>query len=136
MYLLDTNVLLEAQLGQARQQESLALLERLQQGAVQAVISDFQIDSILLILEREGHNRKIMQDFLLSLSLYQGLRIYFLSLLDRLKALEHADHFGIDFEDAIAVQACVANGIKEIVSFDRHFDKVKILKRIYPREAK
>ncbi len=40
-----------------------------------------------------------------------------------------------DLEDALTLQCALTNKCKEIVSFDRDFDKVKEIKRLTPKDA-
>jgi len=38
----------------------------------------------------------------------------------------------LDFDDSLVVSCMQNNGIKKIVSLDKHFDKVKVIERIKP----
>ncbi|MBI2675252.1 MAG: type II toxin-antitoxin system VapC family toxin [Candidatus Aenigmarchaeota archaeon] len=135
MYLIDASVFLEVELQQDRHRECEEFLERVMEGSIRAVISDIEIDSILIVMEREGKKIHDMKKFLSSLSLYKGLVIYSLSLWDRIKALEHSESFRLDIEDAMVVQAAMANGTTYVVSLDSDFDRAKTVKRMLPGEA-
>jgi len=72
-----------------------------------------------------------MEKFLRRISGHKGMRIYMPTMNDRLQAVKHMT-LGLDFEDALTLQSAIANNEKEIVSFDKDFDKVKAIKRIVP----
>ncbi len=101
-----------------------------------ALASDFAIDSIMLVMHRYKKSGSDVRKFLLSLLLYKGLSIYSATIDDKVKATEHIDKFRIDLEDSIILQCALSNGIKEIVSLDPDFDRVKIVKRLMPSAVK
>jgi len=70
--------------------------------------------------------------FNLSLLKYKGLSVYDLTMTDRVVATEHMKRFKLDFDDATAYAAMMSTGITEIVSMDKHFDKIPNIKRIEP----
>ncbi|MBI2144025.1 type II toxin-antitoxin system VapC family toxin [Candidatus Woesearchaeota archaeon] len=39
---------------------------------------------------------------------------------------------GLDYEDALTLQCAISNNEKEIASFDKDFDKTKLIIRIEP----
>ncbi|MBI3036806.1 type II toxin-antitoxin system VapC family toxin [Candidatus Woesearchaeota archaeon] len=129
--LIDANIFLEFLLDQQEAQRCLDFLEKVREGAVRAVVSTFTIDSILIELERHQHDAEIMKRFLQSLLGHKGLRIYVPTMDDRLKAIAHLA-LGLDFEDALTLQSAIANNEKEIMSFDKDFDKIKSIKRTQP----
>ncbi len=129
--LIDANIFLELLLNQQEAQKCLNFLEKVREGAIQAVVSTFTIDSILIELERHQKNSEIMKRFLQSLLGHRGLRIYVPTINDRTLAISHMS-FGLDYEDALTLQCAFSNNEKEIMSFDRDFDKIKIIKRVQP----
>lgn len=129
--LIDANIFLEFLLDQQEARRCLDFLEKVREGAVRAVVSTFTIDSILIELERHQHDAEIMKRFLQSLLGHKGLRIYVPTMDDRLKAIAHLA-LGLDFEDALTLQSAIANNEKEIMSFDKDFDKIKSIKRTQP----
>jgi len=44
--------------------------------------------------------------------------------------------FGLDYDDALAVQAMKRSSIKTIVSYDEDFDSISHVKRVVPEELK
>lgn len=93
------------------------------------------VDSIVVIMENEGKQASEISLFLSSLLGYATLEIYFLTLHDRIEATRHMHKFKIDFDDSTAYQAMRNLNVKQIVSFDRHFDKISDVERIEPRHA-
>ncbi len=129
--LIDTNISLELLLNQQKAQICQDFLEKVRASVLEAVVSTFTIDSILIELGKNHRNVKFMRIFLLSILSHKGLKIYTPTIDDRLKATAHLV-FGLDFEDALTLQCAISNNEKEIVSFDKDFDRIKVIKRIEP----
>ncbi|HUK74665.1 MAG TPA: hypothetical protein VLU99_02650, partial [Nitrososphaerales archaeon] len=70
-----------------------------------------------------------------SLILYKGLLVHNLDLKGRILATEEMDGNELDFDDSTSLVAMRRLGIKEIVSFDRDFDKVPGIERVEPKTA-
>ena len=131
MYLIDANVLLEILLQQQKANDCERFLAKVRDGEVEALITDFLIDAIVLVMENHEKNPDDLATFISSLSAYKGLKIYFLSIADRLLATEHMKKFGLDFDDATTYQTMKRMNITALVSFDDDF-VVKGLKRTQP----
>ena len=86
-------------------------------------------------MEREGKSPSELSLFLSSLLGYRSLHIYFSSLRDRIEATDHMKSFNLDFDDSVAYQAMKRLQAREIVSFDKDFDRVSDIKRIEPEAA-
>lgn len=117
-----------------RADECEALLESFRKGSVEVATTDFIIDSIVLVMEREGKKPGELSLFLSSLLGYKSLQTYFLSIYDRIEATRHVQSFNIDFDDSTTCQAMKNLGVDQVVSFDRDLDKISDIKRIEPRE--
>mgnify|MGYP001609545580 CR=1 FL=1 len=76
--------------------------------------------------------KQIKWNYLESLRNIKGLRWYNINFQDRLIALEHMKKYNLDYEDAITLQSAISSSCKEILSLDKHFDKIKEVKRISP----
>ncbi len=129
--LIDANIFLEVLLKQEKYLICAEFLRKIQEGEAEAIITTFTIDGIILALERHGQDTKSMKIFIHSLFNYAGLKIYVATIKDRLQAISHMS-LGLDFEDALTLQCTLSNNEKEILSFDRDFDKIKIIKRVQP----
>jgi len=125
MYLIDTNIFLEAMLSRSRAQECIELLKMLKDGKIEGVVTDFAIHSIMILLERFKRLNELKR-FLQSLVLYKGLHVYITSITDEIKAIELALETGLDIDDAIQYAVALSIDAEAIISFDRHFDNLKI----------
>lgn len=135
MYLTDANIFLEVLLEQEKADECERFLKKIEKADQEAVITDFLIDAILVVLERNGKGSDDLATFIASLSAYRGLTVYFLSLSDRLFATLHMKDFGLDFDDATTYQAMKRMNLDGIVSFDDDFDVIKGINRIEPDQV-
>jgi len=132
MPLIDANVFLEVELAQKRLKECKIYLKRVMTGEIGAVTTSFIIDTISILMDNAECDSAQIRRFHLSLLKYKGLDIYDLTMVDRIAATDHMKSFDLDFDDAAAYAAMMATGTKEIVSFDKHFDKVPEIRRIEP----
>ncbi|MDO8460306.1 MAG: type II toxin-antitoxin system VapC family toxin [Nanoarchaeota archaeon] len=130
--LIDANIFLEVLLEQQSSGRCKAFLNLLKTGEQKAILTTFSIDSIILSMYRERVKEEKIKIFLRSLSQYKGLKIYSISLRDRFEALDQIKRYNLDYEDAITLQAAISTKCSSILSFDRHFDRVKELKREEP----
>ena len=72
--------------------------------------------------------------FLTSLLRYRGLRVHPLSLVSRIKAVSLMKDYGLNFDDALAVQALQELSTNTIVSYDGDFNSVGWVKRRIPED--
>jgi len=108
LYLIDTNIFLEAMLKRRHKDDCQALLR--------------MID-----------NLEALKIFLKSIGKMKGLSIYNTDLRDEIAVIDEME-LGLDFDDAL--QSYVAKKLNlEIISFDRHFDEVKGLTRLRPKDV-
>lgn len=125
MYLVDTNIFLEVLLSGPRKSECEQFLNRLKNGVKLGVITDFSIHSILVIMEGFGKRREL-KIFLRSLLAYRGLRVHTTELIDEIEAIDTSYEVKLDLDDAIQYQAASKLKAEAILSFDKHFDELKI----------
>ena len=135
MYLVDASIFLEVELEQEKHEECEKFLENLEKGGVKAIVSDFTIDSIAIVMEGNGKYWKDIRKFLISLALFNGLSIYSVKHSDKIKATEHMKNLKLDFDDSVILQSALSNNVEEIISFDKDFDGIKGIRRLEPREA-
>jgi predicted nucleic acid-binding protein len=128
--LIDTNIFLEVQLNQVKAQKASEILEAVSKNIIQAYITDFTIDSIVIIMEHFNKTPAEIKLFLVSLLAYKGLDFYQLSIFDKIQATEHMNSFQLDFDDACMYQAMQVLKITTIASFDNDFDKIPNIKRL------
>lgn len=132
--LLDSNVFLEAQLAEEHGKACRLLLERIRDGFIKAAITDFHVDSIAVVMENHGKSWKDLSLFFASLLRYKGLRVHRLGLGDKIKATSFMRDHGLDFDDALAVQALRELSMETVVSYDDDFDSVAWIKRRIPED--
>ena len=125
MYLVDTNIFLEVLLARKRKSECKKFLKFLKDGRIDGIVTDFTVHSIIVLMD---HFKKLdkLKVFLSSLRGYKGLHVYTTSLMDELNAVDIALENGLDMDDAIQYAVALKFNVKAIVSFDRHFDDLKI----------
>jgi len=129
--LIDANIFLEVILEQKNSEKCKTFLREIVEGKT-AFLTTFTIDSIILSMIRNKMNEIKIHTFLSSLKQYKGLRIYMVSLKDRINSMSLMQKYKLDYEDSIILQSAISAKCSELVSFDRHFDKVKEIKRIEP----
>lgn len=125
MYLVDTNIFLEVLLLQKRKDECESFLTLLRKGKQIGIITDFTVHSIIVIMSNFNKLDEL-KVFLLSLTAYKGLKIYHTSLAEEIKAAELALKENLDMDDAIQYTAALSLNVKAIISFDKHFNNLKI----------
>lgn len=132
MQLVDANIFLEVLLGQKRADECKLYLKRVSDGETEACTTDFIVDTVSIAMDSAGCEPEQVRKFILSLLKYKGLTIYDLTVYDRVVATRFMERYKLDFDDATACAAIAAVGSTEIVSLDRHFDRVEGIHRIEP----
>jgi len=134
-YLIDANIFLELQLEQSKSAECKEFLSLVSNGKIEAATTDFILDSIAVVMEDKKAGPEDIRKFFVSLSLFKGLYIHNLDLRGRIAAAQKMSKEDLDFDDSTSLVAMEEMKIKEIVSFDRDFERVKGIARVEPREA-
>lgn len=130
--LIDANIFLEVLLDQKKSEACKDLLRTIQTGKKKAFISSFTIDTIIIAMNRNKVSVKKIHIFLESLKKFRGLTLYNVNFSDRVLAVKFIKKYKLDYEDAITLQSALSSGSQEIVSFDKHFDKINEVKRVVP----
>jgi len=125
MFLVDTNVFLEVLLSQTRKEESERFLSQIKDGKKIGVVTDFTIHSIIVIMSSLNKISEL-KTFLTSLAAYKGLKIYHTTLADEIDASEIALCQKLDMDDAIQYSIALSLNVEAIISFDKHFDNLKV----------
>jgi len=133
MYLVDTNIFLEVLLAGPRKNECEQFLTGIKNGVKMGVITDFSVHSILVVMEGVGKRDKL-KIFLRSLLAYKGLRVYSTELADEIGAIDVSYEVSLDLDDAIQYHVASELKAEAIVSFDEHFNGLKI-PRLEPSQA-
>jgi len=125
MYLIDTNIFLEVMLSRPKKESCKRFLNLLKTGKEVGVITEFSIYSIMIIMA-SFTKKKELKTFLSSLSAYKGLNIYTTTLSEKVKAVDISLKNKLDIDDSIQYSVALTLDIQGIVSFDKHFDGLKI----------
>ncbi|MEK6850351.1 MAG: type II toxin-antitoxin system VapC family toxin [Nanoarchaeota archaeon] len=131
--LIDTNIFLEFLLEQEKAEKAFLFVSSVSsKEKSRAYISDFNVDSILIAMAHNNSKIEKMKEFLNNIINSEGLIVYDITIGDRLKAVKFMEKYKLDYEDALTLQAAISTKSEEIVSFDKHFDNIKEIKRIEP----
>ncbi len=122
--LIDANIFLEVQLNQEQASAAAEILEAVSKNKIEGYITDFTIDSIIIIMEHYNKSPAEIKRFLVSLLAYKGLEFYKFSIYDKIEATDHMASVDLDFDDACMYQAMKVLNISRIASFDSDFDNV------------
>jgi uncharacterized protein len=125
MLLVDTNIFLEVLLSQQRKDECEEFLNQLKNGKKIGVMTDFSVHSIIVIMD-SLNKLKELRTFLLCLTAYKGLKIYRTTVAEEIKATEIAIAENLDMDDAIQYSTALSLNVEAIISYDKHFNNLKI----------
>ncbi|MBS3097022.1 type II toxin-antitoxin system VapC family toxin [Candidatus Woesearchaeota archaeon] len=92
--------------------------------------TDFIIHSCLLTILRKTNSLELARNALVFFSNLYQLKIIVPSIDDLSNALDLMGQRNLDLDDSLVVACMNGHGITELASLDRHFDKVKGIKRI------
>ena len=135
MYELDTNIFLEVLLEQEQAELCTKLLAKIRTGEMTAILLDFSVDGIIMILERYHKTPEDIRRFLLSLLGYSGLRIYPAKMIDKIRATVKMKRYKLDFDDSLILQCAQSNSCAALISLDQDFSKVKDFTCLTPAEV-
>lgn len=129
---LDTNIILRYLLADHPEQSPMAkrFLEKLEKGEEKAIVTPLVIAEVVYILEATSASRKKISEALLKVIGLRGLKVADKRNFGEVFSLYQEKN--IDFVDAYHAIFAKQKGLKEIVSFDKDFDKVPGLERIEP----
>ncbi|MFN4212772.1 MAG: PIN domain-containing protein [Microgenomates group bacterium] len=132
MKFLDTNILLRYLLADDKKQSPAArnFFSKVEKGEEEVRITPLVLAEVVYFLERNLFSRKKIAKIILKI-----LSSPFIFLEDKEdfeKIFKIYTEENIDFVDAYHAVYCHKNNIKEVISFDRDFDKTKIVKRKKP----
>ena len=125
MFLVDTNIFLEVLLSRNRKEECKNLLKQLRDGRKSAIVTDFSIHSLIVIMDSLNKLNEL-KTFLLSLQAYKGLQVYHTTITEEINATELATTQKLDMDDAIQYSTALTTNAQAIISFDKHFNNLKI----------
>ena len=129
---IDANIFLEVILKDEKNESCKNYLNKIKNNEIMAITSDFIIYTCLLQIERNIKDNEKLKKFILGINSLNGLEIIRPYLTDIHNAIKIANKESLDFDDSLVVSCMKSANINKLVSFDKHFDKVKTIKRIEP----
>ena|SRR3989344_4295372 len=127
---IDANIFLEIFLEDSKSEKCKNYLKSLQEQGAIALTTDFIVYSCILIVQNKAKEAKLIRNSIIFFNSFQNLRIIRPSIGEIYNAVEVMEVNNLDFDDSLAVACMKKHGIKEILSMDRHFDRMKEIKRI------
>jgi predicted nucleic acid-binding protein len=125
MHLIDTNIFLELLLNQEKKEIAKNILNRLEKGEIEAVISGFTLHSIEFILSIKKKN-DVLKEFLQALQDFSNISVYQTTLEEDLEIIDIMEQTHLDFDDAN--QYYIAKKFEaEIITFDNDFKVIEDL---------
>jgi len=129
---IDANIFLEFILEDEKSEKCDILLKNIKTNEINAMTSDFIVYTCLIQIQNKLKNIELLKDFILLIGSLNGLEIIRPYLTDIYNAIEIANKESLDFDDSLVVSCMKSANINKLVSFDKHFDKVKTINRIEP----
>ena len=127
---IDANIFLEIFFDDAKAEECEKFLKSLEMSGVIAFTTDFLIYACLIAIENKFNGYKKLENALIFFRSYSNLRVLVPSFDELHYAIQIIKTEKLDFDDSLVV-ACMKNyGIVQLASLDKHFDKVKYIKRM------
>lgn len=131
MRFVDANVFIYILIKSPREsfETSRKILQRIEAGE-EAITSTAILQEVVDWLEYNRRKKEI-KFFLTAVNSYISLRKTTPSWEDMLSALDYMEAKDIDYVDALTLHTMKKNGLEEIYSNDRDFDRVTWIKRIW-----
>lgn len=136
MRFLDTNVIVRylAKDDEAKAAACLQLFRRVEQGTEELTTCEAVITEVVYVLSSRqlyGLSHQEIRARLAPLLVLKGLRLPQKRLYQRALDL-YAAHPALDFEDALCVAHMEDQGVNELYSYDRDFDRIAAVRRVEP----
>ena len=134
MIYLDANILIRllTRDDPEKAQRCFDLLKKAERGDIQLVTSEYVIAEVVYVLSspRLYHlPAKRIRDLLLPI-LLRGLKLPSRQVYRR--ALDVYAQYNMEFGDALAVAHMERWGVKTVLSYDKHFDRLENIERVEP----
>ncbi len=131
---VDANIFLEVLLMDKKWESAKLFLEKLENEELYGITSDYIVFSILIQIQNKTKSTKKMEDFVNFLGNVKGLKIIHFTPGILIKSTNNMEKHKLDFDDSLQLAFMETLGIKEIVSFDSHFDNIRNIKRVEPSD--
>ena len=132
MRFIDANIFLELMLDDKKANICESFFEKIKNEETNFYTSDFIIYTCLLQIEQKIKSLKVMGEFIYFINNLNNLSILRPSIKDIYNSLHISKKYKLDFDDALVVSVMAENNIQNLISFDKDFDKVSMIKREEP----
>ena|SRR3989338_7484218 len=126
---IDANIFLEIFLEDSKEKSCCGFIQEAIRTKKELITTDFIVYSCLLRIYRQRKDKGAIAHALTFLS-NLPLTIIRPSLDEMHTATEQMGLHNLDFDDSLIVACMESYGLTELASFDKHFDKVKTIKRL------
>jgi predicted nucleic acid-binding protein len=129
---VDANAFLEIALQDKKSEECKDFFKKILANQIKAYSSDFIIYTCLIQLQfKSKENIKKMKEFLIFINSL-NITVIKPTLNEIFKVFRLIEKYKLDFDDGLVVSCMTSNNIKTLVSLDKDFDKVDVIKREEP----
>ena len=129
---VDANIFLEIALQDKRNEECKRFINQIIDNKLKAYTSDFIIYTCLIQLQFKSKEKlKKMKEFLIFINSL-NFNIIKPTLNELSKVMGFMEKHKLDFDDGLVISCMINNNIKNLISFDKDFDKVSMIKREEP----
>lgn len=128
MKFIDANIFLELILDDKKADQCQIFFDNIRKGKEIYCMSDYILYTCLFQIEYKLKSLESMKEFIQFVNSVSNIKIVRPSLLEIYNAIDIAKEYNLDLDDALIISIMVENKMKELVSFDKDFDKVKFIK--------
>lgn len=122
-------------LQQKKAEECKNLLQYIEKSSKCAWINIFHVFSMVLIVQHKTGQVSKPKKLIESLGSYEGLQIYMPTLDTMLRTIDIQVELSLDFDDGLVIATMADLKISNLVTFDKHFEKIKGIKVLNPLKA-
>lgn len=127
---IDANIFLEIFLKDTKSEQCKTFLRSLTEKNTIAITTDFIIYTCLIQVQNKLKDTAALKKVILFFNSLPPLRIVRPSLEEMYTAIECMEQYKLDFDDSLVVTCMKYHKITNLISLDKHFDKVKEIKRV------
>lgn len=131
MRFVDTNVFIYTLVGSPKEayHTSIAILKRIE-GGEETLTTTAIVQEVATWLEYNNRKKEV-GSFMTAVNSYISLRKQSPNWEDCLGAIKESKEYDLDYVDALTVQMMRKNGVKEIYTNDKDFDRVREVNRVW-----
>ncbi|MBI5392394.1 type II toxin-antitoxin system VapC family toxin [Candidatus Woesearchaeota archaeon] len=131
---IDANIFLEFILANEKAEICRDFVEKIRNHEIKAITSDFIIYTCLIQIQYQLKSKQSMHDFIELIHSLNSLHILRPLLNEIDTAIIISEEHKLDFDDSLVVSCMLNNGITKLISLDKDFDKINMIKRLEPEQ--